>query len=420
MAIDALSGVALGAVAALELLPGAAPAGVVAAELLVLVDHALLDDRRRLELLLGRRVGPRGAAGGARRGHREVVRPAHAARVGHVAARGGGPPGGARRDRAVAVLALHLDLDVEDHAREVRPDGVHQVLEQRVGLVLVRDKRVDLGKAAQVDALAQVVHVVEVLAPALIDDLQEQVALERAHELGPELLLALLVERAGVVGELLDELLAVDGVGVELGDVHARRPDVLDGDEQAVEIPVLDEVAGRVLLDHAGDDLGDLLAGRLAHVAPHENLVAVLVDDLALLVHDVVVLEDALADEEVLLLDLLLGLLDLLRQHPGLDGLLVALLVGGAEAVEDLVDPVAGEEAHEVVLGAEEEAGLTRVPLAAGAAPQLVVDAARLVALGAADEQAAGLHDLLAVLFDPRLDLGEDLGVALLVVGIAG
>src|SRR5206468_4940997 len=128
-------------------------------------------------------------------------------------------------------------------------------------------------------------------------------------------------------------------------------PDVLDGREQPVEVPVLDEVAGRVLLDHATDDLGDLLARGLAHVASLEDLVAVAVDDLPLLVHDVVVLEDALADEEVLLLDLPLRLLDLLAQHLRLDGLLVALLVDGPEAVEDLVDAVAGEEADEVVPG---------------------------------------------------------------------
>ena len=96
--------------------------------------------------------------------------------------------------------------------------------------------------------------------------------------------------------------------------------------------------------------------------------------------------------QEVLLLDLLLRLLDLLRQHPGLDRLLVALVVGDAEAVEDAVDAVAGEQAHEVVLGGEEEARLAGVALAAGAAAQLVVDAPRLVALGAADEQAAGLE----------------------------
>ena len=57
-------------------------------------------------------------------------------------------------------------------------------------LVLVGDERIDLGEPAQVDALAQVVHVVQVLAPVVVDDLQQQVALERAHELLAELLLA--------------------------------------------------------------------------------------------------------------------------------------------------------------------------------------------------------------------------------------
>ena len=60
-----------------------------------------------------------------------------------------------------------------------------------------------------------------------------------------------------------------------------------------------------------------------------------------------------------------------------------------------------GEQAHEVVLGGQVEARLARVALAAGAAAQLVVDAARLVALGAEDEQAAELLHLLVV----RLDL---------------
>jgi hypothetical protein len=52
-----------------------------------------------------------------------------------------------------------------------------------------------------VDALAQVVHVVEVLAPALVDDLQQQVALERAHQLLAELVLALVVELQRVLDE---------------------------------------------------------------------------------------------------------------------------------------------------------------------------------------------------------------------------
>src|SRR5919198_814258 len=324
-----------------------------------------------------------------------------------------------RRHRAVAVLALDLDLDVVDHPREVRPDGVHQVLEERERLVLVGNDRLDLGEPAQVDALAQVVHVVEVLAPALVDDLQQQVALERAHELLAEVRLALVIERRRLLDEALGELLAVELILHHLLRRHAHRPDVLERDEQALEIPVLHVVAGGVLVDEAADDGGDLLARGLAHVLALEHLVAVLVDDPALLVHDVVVLEHALADEEVLLLDLPLGLLDLLGEHARLDRLLVALVVGRPQAVEDPVDPVAGEEAHEVVLGGEEEARLAGVALPTGAAAQLVVDAARLVALGAHDEEAAGVEDVVVAGRHALLDGREDLGEALVVIGVA-
>ena len=127
-----------------------------------------------------------------------------------------------------------------------------------------------------------------------------------------------------------------------------------------------------------------------------------------------------LAHQEVLLLDLALGLLDLLGEHAGLDRLLVALLVGGAQAVEDLVDPLAGEEPHEVVLGAEEEPRLARIPLAARATAQLVVDPSRFVALGSEDEEAAELEDLLPRLGHTLLDRGQDLLVMLVVVGHPG
>jgi hypothetical protein len=91
-----------------------------------------------------------------------------------------------------------------------------------------------------------------------------------------------------------------------------------------------------------------------------------------------------------------------------------------AEAVEDVVDPVPGEQAHEVVLGGEEEARLARIALAAGAAAQLVVDPPRLVALRADDEQAARVHDLLAPVLDLRLERGQDPRELLVVLGVVG
>src|SRR5439155_21750085 len=137
------------------------------------------------------------------------------------------------------------------------------------------------------------------------------------------------------------------------------------------------------------------------------------------ILHDVL-LNHALAYQKVLLLDLALVLLDLLGHHPGLDGLLVAILVVGPEAVEDAVDAVAGEQADEVVLGGQEEARLAGVALAAGAPAKLVVDAPRLVALGAADEQPAGLHHDLAVARDALLHARQDVAEALLEVRVAG
>ena len=91
------------------------------------------------------------------------------------------------------------------------------------------------------------------------------------------------------------------------------------------------------------------------------------------------------------------------------------------EPVEDLVDPLAGEQPHEVVLGGQEEARLAGVALAAGAAAQLVVDPPRLVALGAEDEQAAGVEHLLAAARRPCSRIvGQHLLVVLVVVGVAG
>src|SRR5439155_16622571 len=55
-------------------------------------------------------------------------------------------------------------------------------------------------------------------------------------------------------------------------------------------------------------------------------------------------------------------------------------------------------QSHEVVVAGEVEASLARIALAAGAAAQLVVDAARLVALGAEDVEPAELAHALAEL----------------------
>src|SRR5689334_14003361 len=125
----------LRAVAALEFLAAAAPARVVAADLLDRRDAALLDGR------CGLRLGVLAPVGRGRIAQRAGLRGPDATRVGDAAVAGRGPGRRVLLLRRVAVLALDLDLDVEDHPREVRPDRGHEVGEQREGLVLVGDER---------------------------------------------------------------------------------------------------------------------------------------------------------------------------------------------------------------------------------------------------------------------------------------
>ena len=58
-------------------------------------------------------------------------------------------------------------------------------------------------------------------------------------------------------------------------------------------------------------------------------------------------------------------------------------------------DALGAEDAHQIVFERQEEPRAARIALAAGAAAQLVVDAAGFVALGAEDVQAARREHLL-------------------------
>ena len=125
---------------------------------------------------------------------------------------------------------------------------------------------------------------------------------------------------------------------------------------------------------------------------------ALLEDDLALVVHDVVEFQQVLADVEVARLDLLLGLLERLVD-PGMDDRLALL---EAQRLQHLVHALGTEDAHQIVLERQIEQRAAGVALAAGAAAQLIVDAPALMALGADDEKAAGVEHLLPVLLRLR------------------
>ena len=199
-------------------------------------------------------------------------------------------------------------------------------------------------------------------------------------------------------------------------DRDADRVELLERGPQLLEVPVFRVAVGGGALHVGADDVVDHVADLLVQVFAVEDALALGVHDLALLVEHLVVLQDVLADLGVLALDLGLRALDLPGDHLGLDG----HVFRDVEALHDGLDGARAEPAHQLVLQREVEARLAGVTLPAGATAQLVVDAARLVALGAQHVEPAGGDDLLrlgvAGLLDPRQDLLERLGVVVLVL----
>ena len=98
---------------------------------------------------------------------------------------------------------------------------------------------------SQVHALAQVIHRLEVLAPAGVDDLEDHEALELPHQLGPELGLLLRVRLLGVLGEVVDERLPLEPAAKVLAQLLGADVGAVERVHrlaQLVEIPALARV----------------------------------------------------------------------------------------------------------------------------------------------------------------------------------
>ena len=139
-----------------------------------------------------------------------------------------------------------------------------------------------------------------------------------------------------LVALLVEELL--------VGERHLHGEDMQEFLLASLVVVVLDDV------DHTvPHDIGNIHADALTH----QGVAALLVDDGTLLVHHVVVLQQALTDAEVVFLDLLLGTLNLLGNHGALNHL--ALLE--AQTVHDGGDTLGTEQTHQLVFERYEEEG---------------------------------------------------------------
>ena len=169
---------------------------------------------------------------------------------------------------------------------------------------------------------------------------------------------------------------------------------------QRLEVPVVAVAAERVA-GQRNQRLFDPLHDHRLEVFLEQDAVAIAVDNVALSIQHVVVLDDVLADVEVVGFDLLLRVLDGARDPRVLE----RHVLFEAEPVHQAGDRRAAEAPHQLVLERHEEARRARIALTASAAAKLVVDAPRLVALGAQHVQAAQQSDTVGVALALRVGL---------------
>ncbi len=274
-----------------------------------------------------------------------------------------------------------MHLKVEQQGDRLFLDAVHHGLEHREALALVFDQRIALPVRAKLNAFLQVVHLVQVLAPLAVEHRQHHPALEFAHDrlavgLDTETFFALLVREVRVSGEFFDEEVGRQTGAVaptrlfELLDRDAHRVKRLERRPQLVEIPLFGVTLDGRGRDVAANDIVDHVLHLVVQVAAVQHPAALFVDDRALLVHHFVVLQDVLANLEVLLLDLRLSRPDRPAHHLRLDG----HVVGDVQGVHDAFDGGPVEQPHKVVAQREIETRLAGVALATRPTTQLVVD----------------------------------------------
>lgn len=187
--------------------------------------------------------------------------------------------------------------------------------------------------------------------------------------------------------------------------VDAHGVQLLQRGPQLLEVPILGVALGGRTVHVGRHHVDEHLVSLVGEVLALQDPAALVVDDHALLVHHFVVLQDVLADLEVLLLDLRLRALDRAADHLGLDRHIVGQVQPGQQRLQRrTVEPP-----HELVTEREIEPGLARIALAARAAAQLVVDAPGLMAFGAEHVETADLDHFFGFAGCFRLHLGQEL-----------
>ena len=189
-----------------------------------------------------------------------------------------------------------------------------------------------------------------------------------------------MVARKRFIGNALHQAFFIQAAVLQqpLLNRQVNRQVFTQGFFQAGNIPlVMDGFRRHIVFDDAFHHLADHFFNVFLQRIFSQNVIALRVNNLTLLVIDVIVFQQVFADIEVARLNFSLRVFNRARDHFMLNRF-IFLQPHGAHHRHHAVT---GENAHQVIFKRQVEARNARVTLTAGAAAELVVNPARFVAL---------------------------------------
>ena len=228
-----------------------------------------------------------------------------------------------------------------------------------------------MSQRTKSDTLLQIVHSIDVIHPAVINNSQHDHLFHFSHAVSTDFGFLFLIKSVEFRYSIGLQLLSCQVMYGILVIMQTLKPvsEALEVLVHHVKIPFLCKLAVHSYRHH--DILNQIIhhvQNVILHVITEENFAALIVDDLSLLVHYVVVLENVFTDFEVASFHLLLSVFDGLGKHSCGNRLILH-----AELIHNVLNSVTAEKSHQVVLKGNEELGLARVSLTTGTSSQLII-----------------------------------------------
>ena len=309
---------------------------------------------------------------------------------------------------AVSHYVLSLGSGLYSHVvaefDELFLDGVDHQLEHVKAFLCIGCCRILSAQSSEAYTAFELLHVVDVIHPFIIDYSDEYHALDLSDLVDADLFFLSLVKILEVfVKSVLETLLVhiVEHFLVEIQRLECRRY-LCKSLVYSLEIPFL-RIFG--CNDYRVHDFVYQLMGHgyeiVSQILSEKDSLTLAVYYLTLLVHYIVVLQHVFSYGEVSAFDFLLCILYLLRYSPGF----YSFVFLDAQTLYDGLHTLTAEQPHQFILHGDAELRAARVSLSSGTSSQLIVYPSRFMSLSTYYTKASQFSDFFLFFFSLLLIL---------------